>query len=487
MTLFSVTNARALGKGLQSPVGSIKDSELQKLVFGYKRTVAGRYRAILREDMSRVFSSQTLMVSPKIDGELWFLIMGEGDPFFANPKGRVVSGNIPVLAEAQKLTDRCQGRMVIAGEFFAVKKEGRPRVGDLSAAMGSEEKAQTERLAFSAFDVLSATTEDGLITLASPYEDRFALLERVLKGGKRLTHVPTKVVESADRVEDLYREWVDEGNGEGIVVRPQDGRIFKVKPSISIDAAIIAYTERSDEPEQIRSMLLALMHENGHFQIIGSCGNMPTETRKSLHKTLRELTAESKYRHASSDGALYRFVRPKVVTEVKITDLQGESSSGDPIERMVLSYEGGWSPLGERSGASIIHPVLQRIREDKAVNNTDIRMAQILERCPIKESAGSALATPLEKSTLLRREVYVKTVKGANAVRKLLLWQTNKAEADSRFPAYVVHWTDYSPTRKDPLKREVRLAPTQAAAEALAEDMIKTNIKSGWKNAAETQ
>lgn len=35
-------------------------------------------------------------------------------------------------------------------------------------------------------------------------------------------------------------------------------------------------------------------------------------------------------------------------------------------------------------------------------------------------------------------------------------------------------------SRMEPLKREVRLAPTLTTAETLAEDMIAANIKRGW-------
>lgn len=64
-------------------------------------------------------------------------------------------------------------------------------------------------------------------------------------------------------------------------------------------------------------------------------------------------------------------------------------------------------------------------------------------------------------------------------VRKLLVWKTNK-ESDPRFPAYVVHWTDYSSTRKAPLTREVKLAVNQKDADALAESPIEENVKKGW-------
>ena len=41
---------------------------------------------------------------------------------------------------------------------------------------------------------------------------------------------------------------------------------------------------------------------------------------------------------------------------------------------------------------------------------------------------------------------------GTCSVRKLLVWKTNKEAVDPRFPAYVVHWTDYSPGRSSPIK-----------------------------------
>ena len=63
-------------------------------------------------------------------------------------------------------------------------------------------------------------------------------------------------------------------------------------------------------------------------------------------------------------------------------------------------------------------------------------------------------------------------------MRKLLLWKTNKEGAG--YPAFVVHWTDYASGRKAPLAREVRLAPSKAEAEKIAEAMIVENVKKGW-------
>ena len=82
---------------------------------------------------------------------------------------------------------------------------------------------------------------------------------------------------------------------------------------------------------------------------------------------------------------------------------------------------------------------------------------------------------------MLRREAYSKASKGSLAVRKLLVWKTNKEAVDPRFPAYVVHWTDYSPGRSSPIKHTVRPAPSETSAVAIADALVAKNIKRGWE------
>ncbi len=483
MALYTTDSKTPLGKGFSTGPKSLTNLEMQRALSGYKRTVASRYKALLREEIETWLSISEILVSPKIDGELWFLVMAEGEAFLANPRGRVVYGDVPFLVEAKEAAAKVKGLTIFAGEFFAARKEGRPRVGDLSAAMSGGKKAGADKLAFFAFDVLSAEVDGKEIGIGSPYTERLAVLKNVLAGGQRLKAIETEEVSGAKAVDAKYQEWVVDGKGEGVVARVPDGRVYKVKPSIALDCAVVAYSERKDptgDKEQVRSILLALIREDGAFQLIGSCGNMPTEIRESLLPDLQAIHTEADYRHASSDGTLYRFVEPKLVVEIRVTDLQVESSSDEPIDRMALTYEGKWKAVRQLPGVSIIHPIFKRVRDDKSVEPNDVRMAQVFDRVSIPEVHQGAQAVDLPKSEVLLREAYTKTMKGELAVRKLLIWKTNKEEIDDRYPAFVVHFTDYSSGRKDPLKREVRLAPTEDLARGIADDMIKANIKSGW-------
>ncbi len=483
MSLFENSGAQPLGSGTITAIHCVTDDALASLASGYKRTVASRYRTVISDAIAQEIPPGSLQVSPKIDGQLWFLVLEGSTAFLISPRGRVISGDLPVLKEANAFAARAQGRTVLAGELFMLSKEDRPRCGDIAATLGGGAEAGVARLCFHAFD-LAAGGDATTPSPADAYADRLAVIQRLLDGGKRLQAIKTESANTPAEVQTYFDQWVGGGKAEGLVVRSGDGRVFKVKPTLTLDAAVIGYTQRTEAPDQARSLLLALMRTDGRFQAIGAVGNLGTDAqRKALLEQLSGLGCESTYRHASNSGAMYRFVKPEVVVEVRVSDLQALDASNAPIQRMVMAYDSGWKAVRKMAGVGLIHPVLERVRDDKAVNETDVRAAQIEERAYVADLAASSEAVALPESTVLRREAYTKASKGSLAVRKLLVWKTNKEALDPQFPAYVVHWTDYSPGRGDPIKHTTRPAPTEAVATALADALITKNIKRGWKPA----
>jgi hypothetical protein len=150
---------------------------------------------------------------------------------------------------------------------------------------------------------------------------------------------------------------------------------------------------------------------------------------------------------------------------------------------MALDYQSdsGWKAIGTMPTANWLHPVLVCLREDKKPGPVDTRFAQILERCLVAEADNAVQIVDLPPSEILRREVWSKTTKGKVAVRKLVAWKTHKEAIEPSYPAYVLHWTDYSAGRGTPLDREVRTAPTQELMEEIATRWIEENIKKGWE------
>ena len=90
------------------------------------------------------------------------------------------------------------------------------------------------------------------------------------------------------------------------------------------------------------------------------------------------------------------------------------------------------------------------------------------------------------RSTILKREVRTKEMKGAVMVRKLVVRQTNKESDGDDYPAHVIHYTDYRPNRKTPLKREIRASSSPDQIKDLWEELAAEGFTKGWVPAGES-
>jgi hypothetical protein len=128
----------------------------------------------------------------------------------------------------------------------------------------------------------------------------------------------------------------------------------------------------------------------------------------------------------------------------------------------------------------MLHAVFERLREDKQVDASDTGISQ-LTRLVGEDAGDMATATNLPESTVLRREVYTKGAGEKLMVQKYLVWKTNKESTDSRYPAYVLHYTDFSVGRKEMLKRELRVSSSEEQLLTICDGMIAENVKKGWE------
>ena len=96
MSGYKLKNKRPLGKGFLSEAGSIEDPVLAASLKGYKARVAKGYRTLTKEDIKNSIHSGNYFMSPKVDGELWFLIIESKDVWLGSPQGKVISGDIPL-------------------------------------------------------------------------------------------------------------------------------------------------------------------------------------------------------------------------------------------------------------------------------------------------------------------------------------------------------------------------------------------------------
>ena len=474
-----VDNARwqPFGSGRTAPAGSIVDSALAARISAFKRNVAGSYHGIAPDDIETALPPGPYTVSEKVDGETWFLHCDAATTTLLSPSEKAVTG-IPITKEAKRILGTWTG--LLAGELYAETRRGRPRVFDLHAAMGGGAIAQTERLRFAAFDILD---DNGTNAQSLAYEDRVQRLQALLADGTLVHAVSFEILTSPAEVAAAFERIVVQGGAEGIVVHALGGRVYKVKPEITIDAVVVGFGAGDNG---IHELLLGLQRPDGTYQLIGRVRTgWSNNEKKELAARLQHLECESAYRKVTDHGTLCRWVRPELVAEIRCNDLLVANTRDEAIRRMAMSYrdQEGWKPLGPSPAVSMINSVFLRVRDDKRAKRPDIRFEQVSDLVPIREAAVASSELP--SSELVRREVYRKPTPVGPAVRKLVAWKTNKHQIDPAYPAYVVHFTDYSPGRKEPLKIEVRVASSLESLHAFADDWLAQKIKRGWELVSE--
>ena len=438
----------------------------------YKCSVAGKYRPLKPEEINSIPKGNNL-VSRKIDGELWLAYIWKEGAMLFTKGGRFIKEGQIIKSLKGCLPDDINS-LIVAGELY-IQKEFRERVGDVAKAISQK---KYNNLFFSIFDLVKI---EGKV-LALNYEKRLEELKAIFNSSNQnLSIVETKEINDKSSIKDFYNKCVKQEKSEGIIVRTATEITYKIKPSISIDALVIGFTNKVNESEKIRSILLGLKRTDNTIQLIGACGNLSNELREDLFKKLISIECGSKFRHSSSDGNLYRFVKPKVVLEIKCTEIQEEDSNANSIRRMVLDYKDDtWEPLSLTKCVSLIHPVILRERHDKLPDLSDVRISQLESFIHSNVLEEKVKKITLPKSELIDRKVWTKDGKKGISIRKIITLQTFKSETWDGWPEWIVFYSDYSSGRKIPLERKLKTARSLDEANTVAKKLIESNIKKGW-------
>ncbi len=472
MGSYREDQAQPFGAGLRSPEGSVEDLKLLGRLRSYRHRINKSFQTLSPEELSPFSPSGRLWAAAESGGTPCFLLFEEGKAWLSDSQGHVIHGELPLLKEARQLLRSSRDLQIIAGDLL-LKGSG-PEGRDLFRAEPAADWG--DHLSFIASEIF-----EGLGPFES-YEANQEELKRLFKGAWRLHPLSFRSIEGSAAIRQLYMEWVEGAEAEGLLIRPESGkRGLRLRPSLNLNAVIVGYTESAKEPNSIHSLCLALRRGEGQYQIIGECKRMTEERREALFYRLKERQIPSSFHHPNRKGALYRFVRPELALKIRLRDLRSEAASGEALMGMVCSCDGAsWSALQLMPGISCLRPTFVRLLEREELESEELSLDQVRPHCPLPKLEAQAQILQLPQSQLLRREVYIKRSKEKSLVRKVLLWKSNKERVDPRFPAFLVQFTDYNPGRKEPLKRELRLAPRRALADEIFEAMLESHIKRGW-------
>lgn len=243
----------------------------------------------------------------------------------------------------------------------------------------------------------------------------------------------------------------------------------------TITAVVVGFTEGTGEAAgTVRSLLLALMPEKGKYQIVTRIGSgLSKKLKQELFEYFLSRVIPSDFIETDSNHVAFRMVKPEKVIEFSVNDVRRETPDG-MVRNPVLEIKEGEYRLTELvSGISFVAPVIKSFAEG-------MQLSEIESIAPSKkEEVEKTPLLHLNRSELLFREVYQKTIGEKLLVLKFTGWKTNK-EKTGEWPAYVLHTTNFSSNRQQHLTRDVEITDDYEQLLELRDKAIAENVKKGW-------
>ena len=479
--------SRKCGDYAFGPRGAVTDRVLLEVAENYETEVTNRFLAIKPADLpARYGPDSRVLATTKYDGEGVFVYYEAGrtpDIFTFNaPSGRVRVG-LPCLKElAANLKARGTKKALLRTELYlpGTVDGRRCASADVTRASYSTDPADAGRFHLAVLDVIMHDGRD-LRVHQSDFLTLWKLLgELAGTNSERLAHRAEGGEVSGTDLMRLFDERTG-GGLEGLVIRRLDRpEVCKLKPRRTIDAAVVGFVEGEFEGNHgMMSLLTALAYPSGgrglQLQSIARVGSgFNDQDRVDWLGRLSTLRVDAPLAMSDSDGRPVRFVKPRFVVELEAEDVlpADDEASG----QQVFGWnDPRWSFEGLAACPRLLFPTFHRLRADKDFSPQAVRLAQLTGR---ELAAPELINRDLPALEVVRREVYTKEVKGAIALRKLVVGR--RPATAGAFP-YVVFWTDFSAGRKTPLEVTTLFAHTESRAEALVKKLIEENITKGFE------
>ena len=445
--------------------------DLQTSIKSYKNNVASKYDFLDASNLKQI-GDQKYFCSKKIDGQTFFLSVQEDTIQILNSSFQDYSSNLQhIIDEVKNL--KIKEKIIFVGELFDSSKE-RERNGDVIVGLSS--KDQSSNLALALFDIAKQENT------SHSFSDKYEKIKKLF--GDDYTKPIFALSQQELELSEIQKFFDDclQNDSEGIILR-NDANITKVKKQESIDAVILGYTLEVDQ-KTLRSVSFGSFKNNNEIIFIGSSGNFDSSINQSdLLSQLQKLNIECDYIQIASNGTAYQFVKPEIVISVDFYDTQIEKSDQQPIKKPIFSISNdSLRCIGKNQSLSFLASTISAVRSDKEANKDQCGLSQLTRITGLDEDYfGLSLDLEnLAKSEITKIQTFVKESKKGKAIRKFMLWKTNK-EQTGVFPPYVFYYLDYSEGRKDPIKRDLNPFDDEKKALNFFNLAIEENVKKGWE------
>src|SRR4051794_7783822 len=248
--------------------GAVTDKILLDIASQYESAVSRKMTAIKPEELPRRFpGTEPVLETNKYDGEGVFVYYEEGkDAFTFNAySGRVRMG-LPALVELQQQLKKQKVRKALlrAELYLGDLKDGkRTGIADVIRVSFSGGEADLARLRLAILDVIMLDGKD-LRQNQEHFQDTWHLLEKLFGGANGCPcHRAEGSILPENQVAQIFATRTG-GGQEGLVIRRLNrADLIKVKPHLTVDAAVVGYVEGEFEGQfGVTSILTALTYPN---------------------------------------------------------------------------------------------------------------------------------------------------------------------------------------------------------------------------------
>lgn len=444
------------------------EENIKQVIKSYKSNQASKYIPVRGDEiLTKIFDCEKYSISTKYDGHLCFIIKNKGQTHLLN------FNSAPFQREdlTKEIDSLINKEGIIVGEIFCYKEGERTRSFDLVKNM----KIKDSSIQIVVFDIINY---DSVSYEKNSWEEKREVITKLFSRGKNIFPIDELEVESRKEIQTEFEDRVYNQNQEGLVVKGFNGPIFKIKPKLSFDFVVLGYSMGySDDFNLLKELLYGVKIEKNEYLIVGKVGSGFTiDQRTSFLEKLNILKVDSNLIEPSGSKTPFTFIKPQLVIELESVDIINNTSD-QKIKKSLIKFEGSsYSKVENKPSVSLISPVFKGFREDKKAESDQVGINQIMRIIDLTEEKEEILNK--SKSKVLKKEVYVKEMKGIKMVKKFFLWKTNSNSND--YPKFIFYKIDYSPSRGDKLQRDIKISDNQSQIEKIYSDQIESDIKKGW-------
>jgi len=443
------------------------------LVKKYKNSVIRQFIFIPKEEINLIDNKKDWWVSKKIDGQLWFYVRDDKTSKIINSNESDISNKTNAIIKELDKKFKLQKNLILAGELYFFTSD-RERYGDTISCLGDNSKL--DKLRYGIFDIVYSEKT------FSTFQDKYNfLLNEFEISNKNIVHTVEQIKTPQNNIGKYFIENIEKKGFEGLIVR-DNSTIYKIKTEETGDFLITGFTV-GEKANYIRSVSLGVYLNDHEIIHVGSCGSFSSEKiKKDIYDKLSKLKVSSNFQKISSEGTPYIFVKPQVVVEVKLLEMQGDRSNDQPIRHFKYEFNNNkLTATGKSRSVSILNSRVVNIREDKKASFEDCGLKQIIKLSGIpKEEFKEINLKDLPKSKVVKKEIYFKDSKNGKAIKKFIFWKSNKEKVGD-YPSYLCYYLDYSDGREDPIKKKIYPFEDEKIGLDFLKSLMDENIKKGWE------